>query len=545
MNTPIEYFSDEDKELIRAIRSLYDQRNYDEAIEKITMKLESLSSCHTKEDSFLKMELSGSLIDIGEEGKIKEAAVQGLRIIEADKEDMRKFITESSIEYNLGNAKSTLFKIERNQPGFRYVPKNIGYLLESKNHYWKSFKADAAKDKATDPRLLTNLANALSSCGRVVESLQYYDLVLRNDPGFPNANASRAKELLWLNHLTGDYTQNLIYQAKVGYEMASRAEGNPLWLREFWGKEAKNLGEVLISVGFDESNLDKEIGETRKEYESLSGYRKFCINNHLALSEHSLYCNCIGSRRDDLLICVPFRAFDSHFIPTMEKILNRLKSEYSLSRLMYFYSTADIENEFTAYDSEVVFTELFDSEYIGIKSEMLRSSFRLCFGILDKIASAVCFLFDLADQGEPIYFESFWKPRRQNASAKQRKRWDKINSLDNISLLALYAQANDLNRKTGEWGVFKSWRNSLEHNQLCLLNDQETKIDIFGVNKTKPYLTVEKKEYFESKTLQMLQFTRSAIFNFVFLVRNEAMKSTQSKEGAIKHTFTFKNDKEA
>ena len=86
---------------------------------------------------------------------------------------------------------------------------------------------------------------------------------------------------------------------------------------------------------------------------------------------------------DDLLICIPFRPLHSDFIPFMEKILNRLKSEYSFARLLYFLSVANTESEFTSYDSEVMFTELFDSEYIGTKSEMLRTSFRLCFGIYD------------------------------------------------------------------------------------------------------------------------------------------------------------------
>ena len=43
----------------------------------------------------------------------------------------------------------------------------------------------------------------------------------------------------------------------------------------------------------------------------------------------------------------------------------------------------------------------------------------------------------------------------------------------------------------------------------------------------------------------MLQLTRSAIFNFVYLVRNEAQKSKpKEEEKTIKHTFRFKNDYE-
>ncbi len=544
MNRPINYPSETDEELIKDILSFIDNRSYDQAIQKIRLRLQSLSSCQTKEDCYLKIELAGFLIDIGEEGKIKQAALDGLEIMEAEKDGAKGVILESSMEYNLGNAYSTLFKIRTSEPGFEYVPNNIDYLMQSKNHYWKSFKADFQLSSEFGSRAIVNLANALSLCGRVVESLQYYDLVLEKNPDFPNANASRAKELMWLNELSGVWTQNLIHQAKSGYEKASRSVDVPTWLKDLWEKKAIELTNILAEIGFDKINLDHEIEETKKEYESLTNYRRFCIDSRLTLSEHSLYCNCIGSRRDDLLICIPFRAFDSHFIPMMEKTLNRLKSEYSLARLMYFYSITDSENEFTAYDSEVMFTELFDSEYIGTKSELLRTSFRLCFGILDKIASAVCFMFDLADEKEPIYFESFWNPQKKNASKKKRTRWDKINAINNISLLALYTQASDLNLKTGEWGFFKSWRNSLEHNQLCLLNNEEVSPDIFDIYKDNVYLSVEGRDYFQSKTLQILHFTRSAIFNFVFLVRNEAMKSKPKEGKYIKHTFSFKNDHE-
>ena len=53
---------------------------------------------------------------------------------------------------------------------------------------------------------------------------------------------------------------------------------------------------------------------------------------------------------------------------------------------------------------------------------------------------------------------------------KQKTRWQKINNILNISLLALYTQATDLNNKDGEWSIFKEWRNNLEHSHLNLLS---------------------------------------------------------------------------
>jgi hypothetical protein len=242
------------------------------------------------------------------------------------------------------------------------------------------------------------------------------------------------------------------------------------------------------------------------------------------------------------MICIPHSPFSAEYIPLMEKTLNRLKSEFSLARLFYFFSIYDTSNAFKTYEAEVMFSELYDNEYLGTDSELLRTSFRLCFGILDKIAVAICRLFDLSDKREPIYFEKFWNPKNKK-SQKQSTRWERINSVENISLLALYSQAMDLNSEQGEWSLFKSWRNSLEHGQLILIEDEDFE-DKFSINDN-PNLVLVSKKYFIEKTLMMLQFTRSAIFNFVFMVRNEANNYKPEKEGEpSKHTFNFKNDSE-
>jgi hypothetical protein len=190
-----------------------------------------------------------------------------------------------------------------------------------------------------------------------------------------------------------------------------------------------------------------------------------------------------------------------------------------------------------------MFSELYDAEYIGTKSEMLRTSFKLCFGLLDKIASSICNLYDLADENENIYFESFWNPRKQSGSSKKNTRWETINSDYNISLLALYTQASDLNRKDGEWAFFKNWRNSLEHNHLALVEDEGKGKNIEYIKNNCSLFYEVDKEYFQEKTLQMIQFTRSAIFNFVFLIRHEFLNKRDDKKGNTKTVqIKFRND---
>jgi len=540
-----QYFSVEDNELRKHILDLINSIKFEEAIEKINNRLLLLNNCTSRSDHYLKSELAGFLIDIGEEGWQENAVLEGLTIIEKEREHLKGIVTEESIEYNLGCAKSALFKIHRKKPDFRYAPQNINYAIESKNHYWKSYKVTIDKKKKLWPELIINLANSLSSCGRISESLHYYDIVLEKFPDHPMVNACRAEELLWLKKLSGGFSINLLYQSKLGYEKAIISENVSSLFKNTWIKRLNSLCILLDKIGFDQNQLHVGMKETKREYDKLTKYRKYCINHHLTLSEHSLYCNRAGSRRDDLLICTPHEPFSAEFIPVMEKVLNRLKSEFSLSRLLFYNSTEIDGGEFNKYDSEVVFSELFDSEYIGTNSEMLRTSFRLCFGILDKVATSVCKLFDLPrKKGEHIYFESFWEPRSKSPTTQQRDRWEKINTITNISLIALYTQATDLISELGEWHFFKEWRNALEHNLFVLSSSDEFDHDIFKIHEKDPDVNIVDKDYFISKTLQMLQFTRSAIFNFVFLVRNEARKVKSDDEKHVKHVLRFKNDTE-
>ena len=536
-------FSHADVKYINDIEWLINSQEYTNAIKMINNRLSEIGKSKTQYAILFKSKLAGFLIDIGEEGNIVSAAENGLKIFEEEVVTFQKYLWIGSIEYNMGNAKSTLFKSNRKNKDFKYIPINFQLLVEAKNHYWRAYKLSYSKYGNIEPEFIINLANTLSSCGRITESLMYYDMVILKFPDFPQANASRAKELLWLKELSGGYTINLFYQAKKGFGIASDSKNIPNWQAFEWKEQAKNLEKILVNLGHDDRKIHKDIKDTEKEKKRHSIYRRYCLDNYLCLSEHSLYCQCIGSRRDDLMICTPYLVLTADYIPFMEKILNRLKSEFSLARLLYFISNSNDKSKWEIFKDEVVFTELYDNENIDTKSEMLRTCFRLCFGILDKIARGICNLFDLADLNEPIQFENFWKPRGSGLSELQKTRWEKINKIENMSLNALYAQATDINSRMGEWSFFKDWRNSLEHNFLVLeeddIHDDPLNLNTFAEN----FISVKTAE-FREKTLHMLQFTRSGIFNFVFMVRNEAKKDIGKKHGGMKHSFKFKDDPE-
>lgn len=94
-------------------------------------------------------------------------------------------------------------------------------------------------------------------------------------------------------------------------------------------------------------------------------------------------------------------------------------------------------------------------------------------------------------------------------------------------LLALYSLATDLNeRKDGELAFFKQWRNDLEH-KFVVIHEQDTPKDLYGSYKMNEEIIMISEVDFIEHLEQLLQVTRSAIFSFVFCVRE---KGSQEKD---------------
>lgn len=528
----------EDLQFYLDICELMNNGAYDEAYSKVKSYDVSSLDIGTKRSTFLLGELSGLLVDIGAEGKIKQAVEDGLNLIDTYQNALRKVIAESSFEYNIGNAKKSLFDVIRaTTENFISTPETIELLTAAKNHYWRAYKSLPKNDRDLEKKILVNLGNSLNASGRTIEALAYFDHVLKMDPSFPRANASKASALYGFLELTGHETISSLYQVKVYFERAINSEEPAKDYIRNWESKLCEVTSKLEGYGYDSEQYENDLEETRNEARKHSEFRRFCIDNHLALCEHAIFCNCRGARYDDLAIPPVSRPIGGKFVPQMELYLNRLKSEFTLARYLYFQSITDSDDMVDSINNETKYTELFEGEEIGLRGEMLRNSFRLCFGILDKIAHGVCDLFDLADEGEKIYFERFWRPRGK--SEKQKSRWDTINNIRNYPLLALYSQATDLNTHSGEWKIFKKWRNALEHEMLLLITGDTFKSKHYKLVEKDNHINID-REFFNEKALHLLQLTCSAIFNFVFCVRVEGYKeSNQYSNLATANTITL------
>ena len=505
----ISRFSKEDQSILDKIEYLINVNDYIGAVQLIKSRLAKEFSYEDFINDFFHIELARLLIDAGSEGHIENIVREGIRELETYYRTCN-VLTEGDFHYNIGIAKDSLFSILTNEPYFK-IPENISYLIEAKDHYWTALKYYQNNEIEPPIQLYVNLGNVLYSCNRLTEAIQMYDIVLKKNPDFPQANINRSRCLLYLNIITETFTTNQLMQALMGFKKALKSEIYPITWRKIAQDMVKSLTKKLIELNVDINSYEHENIISRIEAQQHSEYRNFCIERKICLNEHSIYCNCAGARNDDLNISN--KGIIGDFVPEMELVLNRIKSEFVLARWLFYEAKTSFSKVDEIINENVQYIELFEGEFIGAKSEMIRNSFRLCFGILDKIALAICKLFDLSKPNDNISFHTFWK--RDN----KPERWKKIKAIENPFIIALYTLATDLNQN-GQLKYYKDWRNDLEHNVMILSNSEKNESFYFKKEDSNPIYKYVKVSQFIISTEHLLHLSASAIMYFVYAVRH-------------------------
>lgn len=514
---------------MRHINALIDSGAFESAYKSVKKILKGIDDLNTiNENRIITLSnLAGNLIDIGSFSNNRSIAEEGLTLLTNNRDDILTITNKSSYYYNVANGMSAV--LDFNPRDDADIDSFIK-LNEVKNNYWKAYKF-SREEGEVHPELMINLANALKRQYRISESMDYYEQAISIDDSIPQAWVNRSETLELLNELSATYTYKMVKEIIRGYECAINTEKCiSSWIATYQRKIKYNedILEACCIDTIEDIGTDEKL--TREEYDALSQYQKFCIDNNLMLSDHSLYCSCYASSKDNITIATTEKGVFGNFIVPMEMVLNRLKAEYSLARKMFF--EYKVGSEFFYEDSEVCYSELYNGEILYENVEKLRVAFRSCFGVLDKIAVALCKLFDLKPERGHIYFHSFWQIRDE-------KRKDKINEINNKGLFGLFSIAMDLNDKNGELAFFRDWRNDLEH-KLLVIHEEGMLTDLYNSYDFFDEVKYIEKEEFEQHLLQLMKIVKSAIILFVFTVRIEGKRNIPDDALTITNTIERK-----
>lgn len=496
-----------EKELFDHLHKLLDQEDHVTARQLIEQGLIDVQGIEPDKRLYNEAELYGFLCDLGAESGNEVHLMRSIAFMEANESALEPLLLKSSYYYNLANAKSSLAKIRmRKMPGVRSPYEAEETLHDAISLYWRAY-TEANGDDLQD-QIAINLSNALTAAGRYIEAIQFFDLVLRRSPEFPQALVSRADALRMLPVISnGGISASLIAQIHHGYRSAVDTGTLTLTRRQYCEAQMHWTLKKLADYGFGLPDLEKEVSETRAEYTELSEQRRFSIDHFLTLNEHAVYCPCSTAKWDHLQIGSSHLSLVGAVVPRLELLLNRIKSEYALARWMYFMSSMDTEE--IVLDAK--FSELFEGESLEPATELLRSSYRQCYGILDKLAEGICQLYEV--QTRNVYFDSFWERKE----VKER-----LSQVKNFHLNALHSIASDLNSKRGELHQFKKWRNKMEHGLFVLVDHGRPRMDPLGLLDEGSLVCVDLEE-FKRKALHLLQLTRAAIMSFTYCVRLQTL----------------------
>lgn len=485
---------------INAISNSIDAEQYEEALFGCNIMRKELEK-HPESDfsRHLYFNLGAHFIDVGTFLKNVDTVLKGVEILEKNSEFYEK---EYNVNYyyNLANGKLSL----ANNCGYskdKLTFKNIDFYNDVKNLYWKAYKIIRKEDdQDLYQQNLINLANTLKQLFRFSEALQLYNLVIRENTIYPQAWLNRTSCLEQFDQLLDHRTEKMITEIIKGYKFACDSPLIPKAWIPYYNHKIDYLAKQLNC-----KNLDTDELETSKEYFSMSEFRQWCIKENLTLNVHGMYCSCIANERDNLTLLEGI--ISSQNILQYEQYLNRIKAEFSLVRVLYYESKS---TDSSKLDFESCYSELNEHEIIDIRSEKLRTCFRLCFSILDKLAIFLCQYFGLTINKNTA-FNNFWHTNKLKLEEKEK-----------FALIAINSLIYDLNEKNGQFGFYKIWRNSLEHNILFLVPDP------FELSNDSTHTYVKISE-FENSLQNLLQFTRSAIFSTVFAIV-EDLRQIQPKD---------------
>ena len=277
--------------------------------------------------------------------------------------------------------------------------------------------------------------------------------------------------------------------------------------------EVKNKASELLK------EQDDSIPKLRKHKKTVSNkakakwnqYKIFCSEKMLFLNEHSFFCACDSSTIDNLEVETSHEhtkiKWVEKFIPTVDVIVfDFIKARTD------FYRSKDEVSLVGYYARDIKRKNSTE----GIKSSLLKNSFRLCYSILDQIAHGILDVMDV--NYDKILLEKY-KEKSKIPKLYFLGMWDEPLFTDddfdrNWYLASLWSIAKDLDRTDySALSDFKLIRNAIEHKILFITNEPPK-----GKNK-KNYFA---KDDLSNKTELLLLLTKAAIFSFNNLIREQS-----------------------
>jgi LA2681-like HEPN len=378
----------------------------------------------------------------------------------------------------------------------------------------------------TQASIFTNLANSFSSFGRGVEAIELYDAALEVVPRFAMALGNRGSAMLTLVRNIPDPGHATLIAAYAHANLKAALASDTVW----------EGGSPTVSPQFEqmaayiESKIDplKTISANRLDGYSLGRsdaekrYRRWALNCNLFLNP-LLVIGAHTIAATDRMNLPPYICPVGE-PPTFIAWFNQIKQEYVAARWFLYEGTRPEGKHFV--DKETFLVNTLDYPAFGIQVEKLRASFRIAYGLLDKVGGFINAYYQLGMEPKRVDIRNVWHTKEGDVRPE-------FLGKPNLALRGLYWLAFDIigddpadqDSMAPQASELKRLRNLLEHRSLVLrLMDGDKAMGVVE--------TASLRE-FEEQAMQVVRLARAALMYLAFSMRKEESDRKPERKGVI------------
>lgn len=379
--------------------------------------------------------------------------------------------------------------------------------------------------------LYTNYANTLSCCGRKIEAIAQYKKAINVCPSFGMAIGNLGS--LYQEYGSLDYDnghQNYFHH--FAYSLLTKAVKSKD--SDTYQEAKEHFGKLLSAYShvYVDNFLEKELKIPQFSYEDIEEkqYREWAVRNNLFLNTlNDLPVNELCFASDVLQLPNMVVSIDAK--PIYHGMFNQIKQEYVYARYQYYLSF-QIRDQVHYADKDTHLINFSDFPQYGIRIEQLKSSFKILYGLFDKIAYFLNSYFNLGIRERDVSFGHIW----QRGIGSNKKHYDYKNVLnyeENFALSSLYWISRDFYDKFEDspnprLKHISDVRNALEHKYVKVTNGCFFEITKGEVDDLALYVT---ENELSALTLELMHIVREAIICLSLCVHVEEQKRQKENEG--------------
>lgn len=474
------------------------------------------------------MNTGGLLIDIGSALGNGEVITEGINLLTENFkiiEDDRTHVVGTN--YNLANGYSSLFHIKRKKNPYAACFRNTE-LDDARIYYRKAIEI-GTENPLMMSQIWVNLGNCYDDLGRVTDALECYEEALKWEKDHGMALGNKGVGLYSYARVVGEHQGTFLIEAYqlicqalkkgVSVEAVPRFEGYMAAIKNYFEGRQHLLENPPQYPGYKikaKSKIERFLVE-------------FCLKNRLYLNPCNYCQRCDAAIGDTALIkrmIVPISTRsgkemcgDDQFL-RLAAYLNQIKQDYVTARFLLSLSRfKGLNLDFV--DKRVRIINTLDYSIHNIYLELVKTSFKSFYDILDKIAFFINDYLKLNIPDTQISFRRIWHKDIRN---KNKGIHTRIQDTNNYSLNALFDLHKDLD--AGTYNYLTQIRNRLTHRFVNIRIFQELESnESMG------------EDSLINRTLELAKLVRNAILYLLHFVYVEESKKEMDAKGFIPTMF--------